>query len=99
MDTREIPVDERTRAAAHWALYVLLALPTIAILVAGAIVKLSGHAGGDSFPGLLMWVVIIGLVQLAVVVVGRTQYLSGVSMSVDEGPRPPENDAGIFRHG
>ncbi|MBM3474557.1 MAG: hypothetical protein FJX75_14940 [Armatimonadetes bacterium] len=99
MDTREVPVDERTYSAAHWALYVVLALPTLAVLVVGAVLKLSGQARGASFSGLLGWIVVIGVVQLAIVLVGRTQYVSGVRMVVDEGARPPESDAGIFRHG
>jgi hypothetical protein len=99
MGTQEVPVDERTRAAAHWAMYGLLAVPTIAILIVGTILKVTGHAEGAGFPGLLGWVVVIGLIQLVIVVVGRTHYLSGVVLSADEGPRPPETDAGIFRHG
>jgi hypothetical protein len=97
MDRAVVPVDERTRAAAHWGFYLLVGLPTVAALIAGAILKVSGQTLGRSFGGLLMWVVLIGLAQLAIVAIGRSQYLSGVAFRSTASPRPPQNDPGLFR--
>jgi hypothetical protein len=99
MDVGEIPVDERVRSAAHWALYIAIALPTVAAMIAGVLLKVSGGSNRESFPGLLLWIVLIGVFQLVIALVGRTQYLSGVSMRAEEAPRPPETDPGIFHHG
>jgi hypothetical protein len=98
MDVGEIPVDERIQSAAHWAMYIAIALPTLAGMVAGLLLKVSGAANSAAFPGLLMWIVMIGVLQLVIGLVGRTQYLSGVRMRVEEAPRPPETDPGIFHH-
>jgi len=93
-----VPVDEQTRSAAHWALYLFVVIPTIAAMLAGLVLKLLARASGGAYPGLLMWVVLIGLFQLAIVVVGRSQYLSGVSMRVEPPARAPQTDPGIFHH-
>jgi len=97
MDTTVVPVDEQTRAEAHWGLYVLLGMPTLAALAAGAVLKVLGRTESHSFSGLLMWVALIGLFQLVVLLIGRTQHLSGVALRAEEAPRAPQNEPGLFR--
>ncbi|MBM3497972.1 MAG: hypothetical protein FJX74_04800 [Armatimonadetes bacterium] len=97
MDTTVVPVDERTRAEAHWGLYVAVGLPTVSALAAGLALKLLGRTESHAFAGLLTWVVLIGFGQLVVLLVGRMQHLSGVALRADEAARAPKNEPGLFR--
>lgn len=98
MDVGEIPVDERTHSAAHWALLGLVALPTVMAIVVGAVMKLTGHGEDYALRGLIGWIVDIAVLQFAILLVARSRYVSGVSFRVQEPPRPPQNDPGIFHH-
>jgi len=98
MDGTRIPVEARTRSLAHWALYIAVGLPTLAALLAGMVIRVVGRGQGATFAGLLTWVVLIGVIQFAILVVGRAQYLSGVPMRTVGPPRPPRCDVGMFHH-
>ena len=95
----ELPVDAGTRSLAHWALYLGVALPTALALLVGLVDRLTGHAGGAASEGLLTLILLIGLVQFAIIVIGRAQYFASVRMRTEGRPAPPANDPGIFHHG
>jgi hypothetical protein len=98
MDTPPVPVNEQTRSAAHWAVCLLLGFPMVVILLVAGVLKVTGRGNGQPFFGLLMWVVLIGLLQFIVLIVGRGRYLSGVPLRAEGSSRPPQTDVGIFHH-
>jgi ethanolamine utilization microcompartment shell protein EutL len=96
MRTVWLPVDAGTKALADRAFGILLALPTVVAFALGLALRMADVKLAPFSSGFLTVVVLIGVAQLAIVAVGRAQWLSAVRFRAEVLPRPPENEPGVF---
>lgn len=102
MRDRPVPVDDDIATLARWVLYGVVLLPTAAALAVGISLKLIGRLVGaqqDSpLSGLLTGILFVAVIQVAVVVVGLTHYLSGVKLHGEAPATLAKAEPGIFYH-
>lgn len=102
MRDRPVPVDDDIVTLARWVLCGVVLLPTAIGFALGINAKLIGLLGGDrfgaAFSGLLTGLLLIAAIQLAVLAVYLTHYLSGVTLHGEAPATPAKVEPGIFQH-
>jgi len=99
---RPVPVDDDIATLARWVFCGVVLLPTAVGLAVGLDAKLvsllTRGQFGSTCSGLLTWLIFAAGVQLALLAVGLTHYLSGVMLHGEAPATPAKAEPGVFHH-